>query len=106
MISPLAALLRIHEIRVSDANSSDDHHDHSEIPRLLQAINPALNMRYSKSYHRHGLSAVVAMERGICTGCHMRQPACTPVIETDIYECQNCNRLLYDPDVAYEYSVG
>jgi hypothetical protein len=36
----------------------------------------------------------------------MRQPNSGNEIAEDIHECQNCGRLLYDPDVAYDYSVG
>ena len=106
MIAPLAALIRYHEIYSEAPAAEETPFRLSEKTRLLQAMDQNLHRRYLKMHRRHGISTVVPMERGICTGCHMRQPSRPNLVEEDIYECQNCGRFLYDPDVAYEYNVG
>jgi hypothetical protein len=104
MIAPLAALLRYHDLQTEAGHAEIS--ENQEVVRLKQAMSDGLYRKYLRTHRRHGLSAVVPSERGVCSGCHMRQPAGAPEIEEDISECQNCGRLLYDPDVAFDYSVG
>jgi predicted nucleic acid-binding Zn-ribbon protein len=103
MISPLAALLRLHEIETEE-NQTASNEDNPE--RLIQAIEPRAMMKYRKMRNRYGTRAVVPVERGVCTGCHMRQPNMVQELDEEISECQNCGRLLYEPDAAYEHYVG
>lgn len=104
MIAPLAALIRYHELKTD--NSEKTSYNKREEARLLASMSDDLKNRYEMAVRRYGAKAVVPLERGICRGCFMRQPAILPEIEEDVHACQNCGRLLYDPDVAYELSVG
>ncbi|MBI1293137.1 hypothetical protein GC173_18170 [bacterium] len=105
MIAPLAALIRYHEMKCGTEGSVSPSRASEEF-RLLQSIPPELQKRYLRVQKRHSISAVVPVERGVCTGCHMRQPPMVTEVAEEVYECQHCSRLLYDPDVAYEHSVG
>ena len=99
MISPLAALLRIHEMDVEGEETS-------EKIRLQQSLSPALARKFAITRRRFGATAVVPMERGVCRGCYTRQPSLVPEIDEDVHECFNCGRLIYDPDIAYDHFVG
>lgn len=77
-----------------------------EETRLLQSLSPDALRHYTNAERRYGISAVVPMAKQSCTGCHVRQPKMLAEVAEDVHECQNCGRLLYDPDVAYELSVG
>jgi predicted nucleic acid-binding Zn-ribbon protein len=103
MIAPLAALLRYHELKTQGTAAALTRREEA---RLLQSLTLDIQRRYSNLSKRFEASAVVPLERGICTGCYMRQPADLKEIGEDIHECQHCGRLLYDPDVAFELSVG
>ncbi|CAN5365012.1 hypothetical protein BH09SUM1_BH09SUM1_26860 [soil metagenome] len=106
MIAPLAALLRLHEIQTEAPEGSESTYRTVERNRLTQGLSTEAHRRYLKIYSRLGASAVAPMERGVCSACHVRQPARGIQIDNEIYECQNCSRLLYDPNAAFEYSVG
>ena len=104
MIAPLAALLRLHELQTS--GEAESPMGRREEARLLQPLSSALLEQYQNLQRRYGDSAIVPMERRICKGCYMRQPAIPEEVEEDVHVCQNCSRLLYDPDVAFGLSVG
>lgn len=106
MIPPLAALVRFHELTLETSAQADAVSRLAEKNRLLTSMSPDLQKHYAKIQRRHGISAVVPMKRGVCTGCFVRQPARPVEVDEEVYECFQCNRLLYDPDVAYELSVG
>ncbi|MCC5877198.1 MAG: hypothetical protein JJU11_13335 [Candidatus Sumerlaeia bacterium] len=99
MISPLAALLRLHEM----VNEGEDS---PEMVRVAQSLSPTLARKFEITRRRFGATAVVPMERGVCKGCYTCQPAMVPEIDDDVHECFNCGRLIYDPDIAYDYFVG
>lgn len=103
MIAPLSALLRLHEFNCGITSATLGNIDRE---RLLAAVDPVVMARYERLLKRFGQSAVVPMERQVCSGCHMRQPAEPKHLDMDIYQCENCHRLLYDPDLACELSVG
>lgn len=106
MIHPLAALIRLHELNVAAPTGEAERTHANEQVRMLQAVSPSLHQRYLRIHARHGESAVVPREDGVCTGCHVRQPAAARPVEDAIFQCQNCHRLLYERDEAYELSVG
>jgi predicted nucleic acid-binding Zn-ribbon protein len=105
MISPLVALIRLNELE-SDAAATPSPNRTAEAHRLTQAFSTETQHRYLRMRRRYGATAIVPVERGICMGCFMRQPAVPKEIEEDVYECQNCGRFLYEPEVAFDYSVG
>lgn len=102
MISPLQALIRIHEMNVEEP----DFRDSVEKGRLEQSFSSALARKYGLTFRKFGAAALVPMERGVCRGCYTRQPAMMEEIDEDVHECFNCGRLIYDPDVAYDFSVN
>ena len=102
MIAPLAALLRLHEM----TESSGLDPENNQQARLLQAINATAMRKYAIANRRFGAGSVVPMDRGVCSGCYMVQPASLPELDEDIHQCTHCGRLIYDTDVAYELSVG
>ncbi|MEO8377368.1 MAG: hypothetical protein ABI579_06830 [Candidatus Sumerlaeota bacterium] len=105
MIHPLAALIRFHEIQ-SDGVVRPEGSLPAEALRLQQVLTPTLQQHYEKLFARYGSTAVLPLRRGICTGCHMRHPAGAHRLAEAISQCQNCHRLVYDPDEAYELCVG
>lgn len=106
MIHPLAALLQYHEIYSGPVQGPGDATRRPDTHRILQAVSPALHQRYLKIHRRYGANAIVPRNRGICSGCHVHQPAASQEVERGVFQCQNCHRLLYDPDEAFELSVG
>lgn len=104
MIAPLAALIRLHELQTVCSDTPETQK--REESRLLQSLSPDVLRHYGNAQRRYGMSAVVPMHKRSCSGCHVRQPAVLPELAEDVHECQHCGRLLYDPDVAYELSVG
>lgn len=104
MIPPLAALLRYHENAHSGAEATS--YERRESTRLLTALNARLQAKYNAATSRYGSGAVVEINRNTCTGCHMRLPANPRELAEDVYQCDHCGRLLYDPDAAYDLSVG
>ncbi len=107
MIAPLAALLRLHEINVeASKRGGRTAVERSEVHRLLQALTPHLLQRYEELFRRHGEDAIAPLRRGACMGCYTRQPARLPQVDQDVYACEHCGRLIYEPEVAYELYVG
>ncbi|MCC6545836.1 hypothetical protein IT570_01615 [Candidatus Sumerlaeota bacterium] len=105
MIHPLAALIRFHELQV-DAFTPVGSKLPQEALRLQQAMSPTLQQYYPRLFQRYGSTAVVPLRRGICTGCHVRHPAGASKLAEGVSQCQNCNRLVYDADEAFELCVG
>lgn len=70
------------------------------VPRLLLA-----RYRSLIDFGRH--PAVVAIERGTCTGCHLRLPT---MVEYQtrrspaVYTCPHCRRMLYTPELVRDGS--
>ena len=104
MISPLAALVRLHELNVDPPKSKATRQRQEE--RLLQALSSRLRAHYDHARARYGDSALVPLERNVCRGCYMRQPSVLNEIEEGISQCENCGRLNYDADLAFEELVG
>lgn len=69
-------------------------------PALLEGIDEDLLDLYTRLFKAKNGAAVVALEQGICTGCHMSVPQQT-VVETrsgrQIVQCPQCGRILFHP---------
>ncbi len=55
--------------------------------------------RFNRLFESKGDAAVVAVEHGICTGCHMKVTTATAVhvkVGKEIVSCEQCGRILYD----------
>lgn len=65
---------------------------------LAGGIEPAWMDRYSRLFARYGAQSLVALDREICSGCHMKLP---PQIvqdakrEQSVCTCTFCGRMLY-----------
>jgi uncharacterized protein len=67
---------------------------------LASKIDGDLLHRFERLFNSKGDAAVVAIEHGVCTGCHMKvTTATTARVKTrkEIVSCENCGRILYDP---------
>lgn len=104
MISPLAALLRLHEKTAPNAEDGITPPGARETARLERSIDPKTLSRYRIACERYGAEAMVELDRNVCTGCNMRQPSRPRVLEEDILQCDSCGRIVYDPDAAYDFS--
>jgi len=54
--------------------------------------------RFERLFKSKGDAAVVAIEHGVCTGCHMRVTTATAAqvrAGKEIVSCENCGRILY-----------
>ncbi len=105
MIAPLAALLRLHEMETGAENGTSTEKI-SNKDRLLQSLDEEMIEIYQKLALQYGVTAVTTVEKNSCMGCYMRQPSHKEELAEDIYRCHNCGRFLYEPDAAYELSVG
>ena len=55
--------------------------------------------RFERLFNSKGDAAVVAIEHGVCTGCHMKVTTATAAgvrAGKEIVSCENCGRILYD----------
>ncbi len=54
---------------------------------------------FERLFKSKGDAAVVAIEHGVCTGCHMKVTSATTAharVGKEIVSCENCGRILYD----------
>jgi hypothetical protein len=70
----------------------------SERAQLAQNIEEDVMERYERLFASKGDAAVVAVEHGVCTGCHMKVTTATVVqvkSGNEIVSCEQCGRILY-----------
>jgi uncharacterized protein len=70
----------------------------NERVQLAQNIDEDVRERYERLFASKGDAAVVAVEHGVCTGCHMRVTTATAVHAksgNEIVSCEQCGRILY-----------
>jgi uncharacterized protein len=66
---------------------------------LASKIDDDLLHRFERLFNSKGDAAVVAIEHGVCTGCHMKVTTATAArVKTgkEIVSCENCGRILYE----------
>ncbi len=71
-----------------------------ESAELATKIDEDLLDRFNRLFESKGDAAVVAVEHGICTGCHMKVTTATAMrvrAGKEIVSCEQCGRILYDP---------
>lgn len=100
MNRPLNALRRIHEL---ETNLEGTEPAPGEIQRLEEGLEPRLVARYRQARARHGESALSESNDNVCSGCYVRQPIVPKRLAQDICMCENCGRILYDPDAELDY---
>jgi uncharacterized protein len=69
-----------------------------ERANLAGGIDEEVMERYQRLFTSKGDAAVVAVEHGVCTGCHMKvttQTAVRAKSGNEIVSCEQCGRILY-----------
>jgi len=70
-----------------------------ERAELAGKIDEDLLSRFERLFTSKGDAAVVAIEHGVCTGCHMKVTSATAASARagkEIVSCENCGRILYE----------
>jgi predicted nucleic acid-binding Zn-ribbon protein len=83
----------------SKALESQLHQLVTERSELAGKIDEDLLARFERLFKSKGDAAVVAIEHGVCTGCHMKVTTATASqakAGKEIVSCENCGRILYD----------
>jgi len=71
----------------------------TERSHLTTKIDEDLLGRFERLFKSKGDAAVVAIEHGVCTGCHMKVTTATAAsvkAGKEIVSCENCGRILFD----------
>jgi len=71
----------------------------TERSNLATKIDEDLLAGFERLFKSKGDAAVVAIEHGVCTGCHMKVTTATAAgvkAGKEIVNCENCGRILYD----------
>ncbi|PYJ32841.1 MAG: hypothetical protein DME79_07945 [Verrucomicrobia bacterium] len=71
----------------------------TERSNLATKIDEDLLAGFERLFKSKGDAAVVAIEHGVCTGCHMKVTTATAAgvkAGKEIVSCENCGRILYD----------
>lgn len=71
----------------------------TERSELAEKIDEDLLARFERLFKSKGDAAVVAIEHGVCMGCHMKVTTATTAqvkAGKEIVDCENCGRILYD----------
>jgi predicted nucleic acid-binding Zn-ribbon protein len=66
---------------------------------LAGKIDEDLLARFESLFKSKGDAAIVAIEHGVCTGCHMKVTSATAASARagkEIVSCENCGRILYE----------
>jgi hypothetical protein len=70
-----------------------------EHKELARKIDEDLLGRFERLFTSKGDAAIVAIEHGVCTGCHMKVTSATAAqakAGKEIVSCENCGRILYE----------
>ncbi len=73
----------------------------TEREKLAAGIDEDVIERYERLFASKGDAAVVAVEHGVCTGCHMKvttQTAVRAKSGSEIVSCEQCGRILYSAE--------
>src|SRR5438105_15753315 len=71
-----------------------------ERKELAEKMDEDLLSRFERLFASKGDSAIVAIEHGVCTGCHMKFNTATvkdAEAGKEIVNCEQCGRILYVP---------
>lgn len=72
-----------------------------ERAELAANIDEDLLGRFERIFKSKGDAAIVAIEHGVCTGCHMKVTSATAAqarAAKEIVSCENCGRILYEAE--------
>ena len=71
-----------------------------ERKELAEKMDEDLLNRFERLFASKGDAAIVSVEHGVCTGCHMKLTTATvKAVEAgkEIVNCEQCGRILYEP---------
>lgn len=105
LLDPLSALIRLNDLESNDpAVVKKSTRIQREIERCRLALESAVLKHYDDRRKRFGKTAVVPIERGSCSGCNITLPAVgLKEIAEDVHVCSSCDRLIYDPELVYDF---
>ena len=70
-----------------------------ELKLLASKVDADVLDQFERLFNSKGDAAVVAVEHGVCTGCHMKVTTATAAAVKagkEIVSCENCGRILYE----------
>ena len=70
----------------------------NEREALASKIDADVLDQFERLFNSKGDAAIVAVEHGVCTGCHMKVTTATAArvkAEKEIVSCEQCGRILY-----------
>ena len=103
LLHTLSALVRLHELKYHTTEDTD--RKEKEIKRCESELPPEVLKRYHQMEEQYGETALVPIANNVCTGCFIKQPNLGVKEITDqIYQCQYCGRLMYNPQDLYDES--
>ena len=108
MIDSMSALLRLHELEFDKTHVSAEENRRIKIEkdRCRAELDPELLQRYETLKGRYGRTALVQMERNTCMGCFISIPeARAEDITDELGCCEQCGRLLYNPEFAFDTTL-
>ena len=77
----------------------------AEMDRCKASLPEPLLQRYMTLQKRYGCRALATLERNICMGCFITQPSNIREAAEEIFVCEQCGRLIYDPESVASYEV-
>ncbi|MGE5213998.1 MAG: zinc ribbon domain-containing protein [Nitrospirota bacterium] len=83
----------------SQALGSQQQELETERQALAAQIDDDVLDQFERLFNSKGDAAVVAVEHGVCTGCHMKVTTATAAsvkAGKEIVSCENCGRILYE----------
>ena len=83
----------------SNALGSQQKELETERQALAAQIDDDVLDQFERLFNSKGDAAVVAVEHGVCTGCHMKVTTATAAsvkAGKEIVSCENCGRILYE----------
>jgi len=96
-------------VRESIARQTTDLDEKSKASRLEESTRESAGLagkidedllgRFERLFKSKGDAAIVAIEHGVCTGCHMKVTSATAASARagkEIVSCENCGRILYE----------
>lgn len=102
----ICALLELAEVDQSaDQPASEAHRQGREA--AARRVPRRLLDRYQLLLEVGRIPVVVAIERGACSGCHLRLPTMVEQMarrSPAVHNCPHCRRMLYAPELVHEDS--
>jgi predicted nucleic acid-binding Zn-ribbon protein len=104
LLDQLSALIRLNDIDSGENSALSVDQATREVERCHQVLSEDVIKEYEMRRDRFGKTAVVPIERGSCSGCNIAIPAVgMEEIAEDISKCPSCDRLVYDPELAFDF---